>query len=82
MELRIVSCERVVFSSPVEAVYAASPAGWFGVLPRHAPAVFLLRDAPLRAVLPGGEKRFHVKNGVLHVRDNAVTVVADEVEIA
>lgn len=81
MELRIVSCERPVFSASVLAVYAKSPVGWFGLLPKHAPAVFLLRDAPLRAVLPQGEQRFTVRTGVLHVRDDVVTVVADEVEV-
>ncbi|MFN3346208.1 MAG: F0F1 ATP synthase subunit epsilon [Candidatus Bipolaricaulaceae bacterium] len=80
MELRIISCERPVFSSAVLAVYAKSPVGWFGILPRHAPAAFLLKDAPLRAVLPHGEKRFRVKTGVLYVRKEGVTVVADEVE--
>ncbi len=82
MELRIISCERPVFSAPVQAVYAQSPEGWFGILPRHAPAVFLLRDAPVRAVLSQGEKRFFVRRGVLHVREDVVTVVADEVELA
>lgn len=81
MELRIVSCERPVFSATVQAVYAKSPDGWFGVLPRHAPAAFLLKDAPLRAVLPQGERRFVVKTGVLYVRKDGVTVVADEVEV-
>ncbi|MEN3010870.1 MAG: hypothetical protein ABDI20_07930 [Candidatus Bipolaricaulaceae bacterium] len=82
MELRIVSCERPVFSSSVLAVYARSPVGWFGLLPKHAPAVFLLQEAPLRAVLPEGEKRFFVRNGVLYVREDVVTVVADEVRLA
>ncbi|MCS7216287.1 hypothetical protein [Thermus sp.] len=82
MELRIVSCERPVFSSAVLAVYAQSPVGWFGLLPKHAPAVFLLKEAPLRAVLPEGEKRFFVRNGVLYVREDVVTVVADEVRLA
>jgi len=82
MELLVISCERPVFSGEVQAVFAKSPVGWFGVLPRHAPAVFLLRDAPLRAQLPTGEKVFRVKNGVLHVRENRVTVVADEVQSA
>lgn len=82
MELRVISCERPVFSAPVQAVYAKSPVGWFGILPKHAPAVFLLKDAPVRAVLPSGEKRFFVRTGVLHVREDVVTVVADEVELA
>ncbi len=82
MELRVISCEKTVFVGEVHAVFAKSPLGWFGILSRHTPAAFLLQDTPLRAKLPEGEKVFHVKNGVLHVRENRVTVVADEVQSA
>lgn len=80
VELRIFSCQKPEFSGEVQALYAKSPVGWFGILPGHAPASFLLQDTPLRAELAQGEeKTFHVKRGVLHVRKNVVTVVAEEV---
>lgn len=82
VELHIFSCKRPVFSGQVRAVYAKSPVGWFGILPEHAPATFLLRETPLRVELPQGEKRFHVVNGVLHVRDDQVLVAAEEVRDA
>lgn len=71
-----------MFSGQVQAVYAKSPVGWFGILPKHAPATFLLRETPLRVELPEGEKRFHVVGGVLHVRDNRIIVAAEEVRDA
>lgn len=82
MELRIISCEKVVFAGQVRAVYAKSPVGWFGILPKHAPAVFLLSDSPVRVQLPEGEKTFHVRGGVLHVRQDQLTLVAEEVQRA
>lgn len=82
MELRIFSCERAVFSGEVQAVFAKTPMGWFGILPHHAPAVFLLKDTPLRVKLAEGEKLFHVKDGVLRVRENQVTIVATQVHYA
>lgn len=78
----MISCEKTAFAGEVQAVFAKSPVGWFGILPHHAPAAFLLQNSPLRAKLPEGEKVFHVKNGVLYVRENRVTVVADEVQSA
>lgn len=82
MELRIISCEKVVFSGEVQAIYAKSPVGWFGILPKHAPASFFLDASPLRVQVPKGEERFHVRRGVLHVRDDRVTLVAEEVRHA
>lgn len=79
MELKLVSCERTFSFPDVQAVFAKSPVGWFGILPRHAPAVFLLQDSPIRIKLPDGEKVFQVKNGVLYVRENRITVAAAEV---
>ncbi len=79
MEVQIFSCKRPVFSGQAQAVYAKSPVGWFGILPRHAPATFFLEETPLRVELPEGERKFHVVRGVLYVRDNKVTIVAEEV---
>jgi len=79
VELRIISCEKLVFSGEVLAVYAKSPVGWFGILPKHAPAVFFLSESPLRVQLPGEEKTFLVRRGVLQVLDNRLTLVAEEI---
>ena len=82
MELRLVSSERTMSFTDVYGVFAKSPVGWFGILPRHAPAIFLLQNSPLRVKLPEGEKVFLVKNGVIYVRENRVTVTADEIQSA
>lgn len=79
VDLQIVSPLGVVFSGPVQAVYAKSPLGWFGVLSGHTPAAFVLQSSPLRAITASGETRFQVEEGVLHVRENRITVVAREV---
>lgn len=79
MELRVISCEKLVFSGEVLAVYAKSPVGWFGILPKHAPAVFFLPESPLRVQLPAEEKTFFVRKGVLRVLENRLTLVAEEV---
>lgn len=82
VELHVISCERPLFSGKVDAVFAKSPVGWFGILPRHAPATFLLQDSPLRVKTAEGERVFFVRRGVLHVQENVVTVVADEIRSA
>lgn len=82
MELKLVSSACTFSFADVQAVFAKSPVGWFGILPRHAPAVFLLQDSPVRIKLPDGEKVFLVKNGVLYVREDRVIVAAAEVRSA
>jgi hypothetical protein len=42
----------------------------------------LLQNSPLRVKLSEGEKVFLVKNGVIYVRENRVTVTADEIQSA
>ncbi|MGC9530115.1 MAG: F0F1 ATP synthase subunit epsilon [Candidatus Bipolaricaulaceae bacterium] len=79
MECRILACEQVVFSGAARGVFARGLGGWFGVLPGHAPAAFALADAPVRVHTNGGTRVFQVKRGVLHVRPESVTVLADVV---
>ncbi len=80
MKVRLLSAEKEVFSGEAEAVYARSPAGWFGILTGHAPASFGLVDSPLRVVTPTGERLFRVGSGLVHVGRDAVVILADEVK--
>lgn len=77
MECRIVACERVVFAGAATSVYARSQEGWFGILPGHAPAVFVLTEAPIRVTTAGGTRSFQVQGGTLYVDPRGVTVLTE-----
>jgi len=79
MNVRLIGAERQVFSGEATALYAQGTEGWFGILSRHAPAIFALEDAPLRIVTDSGEHVFRVRAGVVHVRRDEVVILADEV---
>jgi F-type H+-transporting ATPase subunit epsilon len=83
MHLELVSVERAIWSGEATAVYAITPEGGLGILPRHAPLLAELisgstvriqtEGAPERtAVLPGG--------GFLSVRPDGVSVLAQTAE--
>jgi len=61
-------------------VSCRTPAGWLGILPGHAPAVFGLKDAPLRIVTSQGERDFRLHRAVVRVDRSGVWVLADRVE--
>jgi len=80
VKCEIIACDRVVLSAEAEFVAIRTPEGGLGVLPRHAPAVFALVDAPVRVRTPSGERLLRVRNGIASVSPGGVTVLADYVE--
>lgn len=80
MKCEVIACDRVVFSAEMKSVTTRTPEGALGILPRHAPAAFVLVDAPLRVRTPSGELTFRVKNGLARVSPEGVIVLADSVE--
>lgn len=78
MRIRIISPERDVFDGEATALVAPAYDGEVGILPRHAPFMTLLGSGLLRVRTEGGERRFAIRGGVLKVKHNAITVVAEE----
>lgn len=72
--------EGTAFSGEVEFVAAETPAGWVGILPRHAPACFALKGGLLRIRAGGSELRYRVREGLVSVSGEGVTVHADRLE--
>ncbi len=82
LTLRIVTPERVVYDQAVDSVVATLWDGEVGILPRHAPMIALLGIGEFRARLGGTYKYFAVHEGLLHVKNDVVTVLAPEAETA
>lgn len=78
----IVTQERLVFSEQVDMVVAPGIEGELGILPNHTPLLTTLSIGELRIKRGGQEEFFAIGGGVLEVRPDKVTVLADLAERA
>ena len=78
-ELKLLTPQREVFDEPVAQVTAQGALGQFGVLPDHVAFLTSLDPGPLTIRTPvGNEQTLAVKSGYAEVRDNVMTVLADD----
>lgn len=79
--VEIVSREKRVFElEDADSVQIPASEGEMGVLPNHAPVLTTLGQGELVIRRAGREERFVVYGGVVDVRPNKVTVLADFAE--
>ena len=73
----IVTQDRSLFEGPADVVIAPGSEGEIGILPDHAPLLATLGYGLLRIRHKGEEEVFTIAGGVLEVRPDIVTVLAD-----
>jgi F-type H+-transporting ATPase subunit epsilon len=79
----IVSQDRPVFSGDVDILVAPGVDGEMGILPHHSPLLTTLKAGVLRVRRQGHEEEvFAISGGVMEVRPDIVTVLADAAERA
>jgi F-type H+-transporting ATPase subunit epsilon len=78
----IVSQDRAVFAGDVDIVVAPGVDGEMGILPHHAPLLTTLKPGVMRIRRAGAEEVFAIAGGVMEVRPDIVTVLADAAERA
>ena len=78
----IVSQDRPVFSGDVDILVAPGVEGEMGILPNHSPLLTTLKPGVLRIRRQGVEEVFAISGGVMEVRPDIVTVLADSAERA
>lgn len=78
----IVTQERIVFSDDVDMVVAPGIDGILGILPHHSPLLTTLQFGELLIRKNGVEQSFAIGGGILEVRPDHVTVLADAAEQA
>jgi F-type H+-transporting ATPase subunit epsilon len=79
LTLRVLTPQRELYDETVEQVTAQGALGQFGVLPEHIAFLTTLEPGALSFRRPGGgEERLAVKGGYAEVRDNVMTVLADD----
>ena len=82
IKAEIVSQDRLVFEGDVDIVVAPGSDGEMGILPHHAPLLTTLKPGVLRVRTGSREESFAISGGVMEVRPDIVTVLADAAERA
>jgi F-type H+-transporting ATPase subunit epsilon len=77
----IVTPDEEVFKESVSSVVLPAHDGYMGILTGRAPVLLRLGAGVLTATLAsGGTRTFNVRRGVAHMRNNALTVLAETAE--
>ena len=71
-----------MFSGDVDILVAPGVDGEMGILPHHSPLLTTLKAGVLRVRRAGVEEVFAISGGVMEVRPEIVTVLADAAERA
>jgi len=82
LKLDIVTAERLIFSDDVNMVVAPGVEGQLGILPHHAPLMPMLQPGELLIRKDKEEIYLPVSGGILEVRPDKVTILADACEHA
>jgi F-type H+-transporting ATPase subunit epsilon len=80
LDVEIVTQHGVVYRGAADGLVAPGSAGYFGVLPRHAPMIADLGVGELRVRHGDQWERYALSGGVFHIRDGRAVVMADAVE--
>ncbi len=78
MTFSLVSPTAELFHGEVEQVDVPGTEGDFGVLPRHAPVMAMIRPGALRIVNDGNVRKIFVNGGFADVTPAGLTVLAED----
>jgi F-type H+-transporting ATPase subunit epsilon len=74
---QIVTQDKLLYEGPADMVVAPGTEGELGILPHHAPLLTTLDFGILRVRYEGEEQAFTIAGGILEIRPDQVTVLAD-----
>jgi len=82
IKFKIVTPERTVFESEIDQLTLPTMEGEITVLPEHIPLISVLAPGELVAKKNGEETAMAISGGMMEVRRNEITVLADTAERA
>jgi F-type H+-transporting ATPase subunit epsilon len=83
LSVELVAADRTVWSGEADMVIARTVDGEIGVLPNHAPVLGVLVEGAVQIRQAGGDVlAAAVHGGFLSIADNAVAILAEQVELA
>lgn len=77
IQCQIVTQDKSLFEGPADLVLAPGTEGELGILPNHAPLLTTLDMGVIRIKHEGEEQVFTITGGIMEVRPEIVTVLAD-----
>ena len=77
LAVKIVTPERVTFDGAADAVQAPGWVGEFGVLPKHAPILALLKEGVVTITSGGTKQSWRVGTGFAEVGPTHVTILVE-----
>lgn len=77
MHVKLYSPFQVYFNDNAFSISGNNETGAFDILPDHHNFMTLLTEGILLIKAPSGELKVKISRGVMHVRNNAVTVFLD-----
>jgi len=77
MKLTIITPDKLVYDGTVAAVTVPGSAGSFQILKNHAAIVSTLEDGKVIIKVGNNEETLIIKGGVVEVKDNVITVLAE-----
>lgn len=77
LQIELVTPEKTLFSAQAEMVEAPGADGDFGVLPRHAPLISLLREGVIKVHHSGSITEFPVAGGLAQVDGGKCIILAE-----
>jgi F-type H+-transporting ATPase subunit epsilon len=82
IKFKIVTPERTVYESEIDQLTLPTREGEITVLPNHIPLISVLQSGELVAKAGGEEVAMAVSGGMVEVRRNEITILADTAERA
>jgi F-type H+-transporting ATPase subunit epsilon len=82
IKFKIVTPERTVYESEIDQITLPTADGEITVLPNHIPLISILVPGELIVKGDGEEIAMAVSGGMIEVRENAMTILADTAERA
>ncbi len=81
MQVQLVAPDRMVWSGEAELVLARTVDGELGILPRHAPLLGVLVEAPVTIRRGGGDDlTVNVTGGFISVSAEGVDILVESIE--
>jgi F-type H+-transporting ATPase subunit epsilon len=77
MQIDILTPEHNLFSGEIEYVKLPGAGGSFEVLKNHAPLISALGEGKVIIRGEGGLQEFHIRNGIVEVLNNRISVLTE-----
>ncbi len=77
MKLEIITPEKSLFEGTVSEMVVPGTDGLLGILDNHAPLISTLAKGTVKVKADKGEQTFEINGGVIEVRNNKATVLAE-----